>query len=288
MSAKKGLGKGLDALFADNFLDLEQDSNAETTLRVSQIEPDKNQPRKHFDEAALEQLAASIKEHGLIQPIIVTPVGGEQYRIIAGERRWRACRMAGVEEVPVLIRDYTPQEISEISLIENLQREDLNPIEEALGYKHLMDTYHLTQEKIAETVSKSRPAVANALRLLALPEQLLDFVKTGDLSAGHARALLGAEDPDVQLALANRVITEGLNVRQTEDLVKKSKKAPAEKPAADPAVVRALKELETRASAKVGNKVTIHHKPNNRGKVEISYYSVSELEKIIEILEGES
>ncbi|MBQ8599912.1 MAG: ParB/RepB/Spo0J family partition protein [Clostridia bacterium] len=288
MSAKKGLGKGLDALFADNFLDLEEETKAETALRLSQIEPDKNQPRKHFDEAALEQLASSIKEHGLIQPIIVTPAGEDQYRITAGERRWRACRMAGLEEVPVLIREYTPQKISEISLIENLQREDLNPIEEALGYKNLMDLYGMTQEKIAETVSKSRPAVANALRLLALPEQLLDFVKTGELSAGHARALLAVEDKDMQLALANRIITEGLNVRQAEELVKKSKKEPAEKPAADPAVVRALKELETRASARVGNKVTIHHKPNNRGKVEISYYSVSELEKIIEILEGES
>ncbi len=285
---KGGLGKGLDALFADNLMELEEQPKQDTLLRLSQIEPDKNQPRKHFDEEAMEQLANSIKEHGLIQPIIVTPIEGDRYRIIAGERRWRACRMAGLEEVPALIREYTPQEISEISLIENLQREDLNPIEEALGYRNLMEDYGMTQEKIAETVSKSRSAVANTLRLLALPEQILDFIKTGELSAGHARALLSIENPDTQLALANRIITEGLSVRQAEELAKKSKAEPKPAPVADPSVARALRELETRASARVGNKVVIHHKPNNKGKVEISYYSVSELEKIIEILEGES
>ena len=286
MSAKKGLGKGLDALFADNSLSLEEQKGGETLLRLSSIEPDKNQPRKHFEEGALEELAQSIKEHGLIQPILVAPLEDDRYRIIAGERRWRACRLAGLEEVPAIIREYTPQEISEISLIENLQREDLNPIEEALGYKNLMELYGMTQEKIAQSVSKSRPAVANALRLLALPEQLLDFVKTGELSAGHARALLSTEDADLQLALANRVIAEELNVRQTEALVQKTKKAPAEKNLPDPAVTRALKELETRASQQVGNKVTIRHKAGNRGKVEIAYYSVAELEKIIDILEG--
>ncbi len=285
---KKGLGKGLDALFADNLVELEESKRADTVLRLSQIEPDKNQPRKHFEEDAMEQLASSIKAHGLIQPIIVTPIDSDRYRIIAGERRWRACRMAGLEEVPVLIREYSPQEISEISLIENLQREDLNPIEEALGYRNLMEGYGMTQEKIAERVSKSRSAVANTLRLLALPEQLLDFIKTEELSAGHARALLSVEDADTQLALANRIITEGLSVRQAEELVKKSKKEPKVPATADPAVAQAIKELETRASARVGNKVTIHHKPNNKGKVEICYYSVSELEKIIEILEGES
>ncbi len=285
---KKGLGKGLDALFEDNTVELEETQKADTVLRLSQIEPDKNQPRKHFEEEAMEQLSASIKTHGLIQPIIVTPIDGERYRIIAGERRWRACRMAGLEEVPVLIREYTPQEISEISLIENLQREDLNPIEEALGYRNLMDVYHMTQEKIAETVSKSRSAVANMLRLLSLPEQILDFIKTGELSAGHARTLLSLEDADTQLALANRIITEGLSVRQAEDLVKKTKKEPRATILTDPAVAQALKELETRASSRVGNKVVIHHKPGNKGRVEIQYHSVEELEKIIEILEGVS
>jgi ParB family chromosome partitioning protein len=283
---KKGLGKGLNSLFEENTYDLESASGGETLLRLSAIEPDKNQPRKFFDEAALEELAASIKEHGLIQPIIVCSIGEDRYRIIAGERRWRACRMAGLEEVPALIRDYDDRKISEVSLIENLQREDLNPIEEALGYRNLMDLYGMTQEKIAETVSKSRPAIANALRLLSLPEQILDFIKTGDLSAGHARALIGVETADQQLALANRIITEELSVRQTEELVKKSKKEPKVAKPQDPAVAQALKELETRASAGAGNKVSIRHKADNSGKVEIRYHSVAELEKIIEILEG--
>lgn len=284
---KKGLGKGLDALFLDNTVDLEGPAQEKSTLRLSQIEPDKNQPRKAFDKDALEQLAASIKEHGLIQPILVAPAGEDRFRIIAGERRWRACRMAELEEVPVVIRQYSEQEIREISLIENLQREDLNPIEEALGYRNLMEEYGLTQEQIAKTISKSRPAIANTLRLLALPEQIIDFLKTGELSAGHARTLLSLEDKDTQLALANRIITESLSVRQAEDLVKKAKKEPAEKPKEDPAVAQALKELEKKASSAVGNKVTIHHRPNNKGKVEIQYYSVAELEKIIEILEGD-
>ncbi len=283
---KKGLGRGLDAIFEENTLNLEEAPQAEATLRIAQIAPDKNQPRKHFDADALEQLAASIKEHGLIQPIIVTPDGGEQYRIIAGERRWRACRMAGLEEVPVIIREYSEQQISEISLIENLQREDLNPVEEALGYRNLMDRYGLTQEQIAERISKSRSAIANTLRLLALPEQILDFLKTGELSSGHARALLAVESDDTKLALANKIITESLNVRQAEALVKKLKKEPRAVETLDPAVAQALRELETRASQQVGNKVSIHHKADNKGKVEIAYYSVAELEKIIEILEG--
>lgn len=283
---KKGLGKGLDALFEDNSYDLEPQGGGETLLRLSQIEPDKNQPRKFFDEAALEELAASIKEHGLIQPIIVSPLGDDRYRIIAGERRWRASRLAGLEEVPALVREYTAQEISEVSLIENLQREDLNPIEEALGYRNLMELYGMTQEKISQTVSKSRSAIANTLRLLTLPEQILDFIKTGELSAGHARTLIGLEDADLQLALANKMITDELSVRQAEELVKKSKKEPKPAPMTDPAVAQALKELETRAASGVGNKVSIRHKPNNKGKVEIQYHSVDELEKIIEILEG--
>lgn len=285
---KKGLGKGLDALFEDNSYDLEPQGGGETLLRLSQIEPDKNQPRKFFDEAALEELAASIKEHGLIQPIIVAPLADERYRIIAGERRWRACRLAGLEDVPVLVREYTEQEISEISLIENLQREDLNPIEEALGYRNLMDQYGMTQEKIAQKISKSRSAIANTLRLLTLPEQILDFIKTGELSAGHARTLIGLEDADLQLALANKMISDELSVRQAEELVKKSKKEPKAVPLPDPAVAQALKELETRAACGVGNKVLIRHKPDNKGKVEIQYHSVDELEKIIEILEGGS
>lgn len=285
---KKGLGKGLDALFADNLVELEQEQRPDALLRLSQIEPDKSQPRKHFEEEALNQLAESIKAHGLIQPILVAPIGEDRYRIIAGERRWRACRLAGLEEIPALIREYSPREISEISLVENLQREDLNPVEEALGYRNLMELYGMTQEQIAETVSKSRPAIANALRLLALPEPLLEQLRSGALSAGHARALLSVEDAEGRQALADKIIAEGLSVRQAEELAKKTKKEEKTHPAADPAVTQAIRELENRASARVGNKVTIRHKSNNKGKVEISYYSVDELEKIIEILEGDS
>lgn len=285
---KKGLGKGLDALFADNLVELEQEQRPDALLRLSQIEPDKSQPRKHFEEEALNQLAESIKAHGLIQPILVAPIGEDRYRIIAGERRWRACRLAGLEEIPALIREYSPREISEISLVENLQREDLNPVEEALGYRNLMELYGMTQEQIAETVSKSRPAIANALRLLALPEPLLEQLRSGALSAGHARALLSVEDAEGRQALADKIIAEGLSVRQAEELAKKTKKEEKTHPAADPAVTQAIRELENRASARVGNKVTIRHKSNNKGKVEINYYSVDELEKIIEILEGDS
>lgn len=285
---KKGLGKGLDALFADNLVELEQEQRPDALLRLSQIEPDKSQPRKHFEEEALNQLAESIKAHGLIQPILVAPIGEDRYRIIAGERRWRACRLAGLEEIPALIREYSPREISEISLVENLQREDLNPVEEALGYRNLMELYGMTQEQIAETVSKSRPAIANALRLLALPEPLLEQLRSGALSAGHARALLSVEDAEGRQALADKIIAEGLSVRQAEELAKKTKKEEKNHPAADPAVTQAIRELENRASARVGNKVTIRHKSNNKGKVEINYYSVDELEKIIEILEGDS
>ena len=287
---KKGLGKGLDALFEDNLYDLEgQDTDgAVKQVRLSEIEPDKTQPRKSFDPEAMEQLAASIREHGLIQPILAAPLEDGRYRIIAGERRWRACRMAGLEEVPVLIRgNYTPQQISEVSLIENLQREDLNPVEEAAGYKRLMDQYGLTQAKIAKTVSKSRSAVANALRLLSLPEQILDFLKTGELTAGHARALLSVGDRDLQLTLANRIITEGLSVRQTETLTARAGKEKRAALKADPGVLMALHDLEERASAHVGNRVIIRHKADNKGRVEIPYYSVDELEKIIAILEGE-
>ncbi len=285
---KKGLGKGLDALFADNLVELEQEQRPDALLRLSQIEPDKSQPRKHFEEEALNQLAESIKAHGLIQPILVAPIGEDRYRIIAGERRWRACRLAGLEEIPALIREYSPRKISEISLVENLQREDLNPVEEALGYRNLMELYGMTQEQIAETVSKSRPAIANALRLLALPEPLLEQLRSGALSAGHARALLSVEDAEGRQALADKIIAEGLSVRQAEELAKKTKKEEKTHPAADPAVTQAIRELENRASARVGNKVTIRHKSNNKGKVEINYYSVDELEKIIEILEGDS
>lgn len=284
---KKPMGLGLDAIFEDNDFVVEQPRKDEgvVTLRLSQIEPNRNQPRKVFDEEALQTLADSIEKHGLIQPLLVEPLGNDRYRIIAGERRWRACRKAGLESVPVVVRTVTEQQNMEIALIENLQREDLNPIEEAKGYKSLAELYHMTQEQIAESVGKSRPAVANAMRLLALPEQIIDFVASGELSVGHAKALAGLEKEQM-LALANRVISEELTVRQTEGLVKKILSPKKEKAAFDREVVLALQEMEKTASSCVGNKVSIHHTPKNKGKVEIRYHSVAELEKIIDILKG--
>lgn len=284
---KKGLGKRIDAIWEDNDFMIEQPQAGEgiQTLRISDIEPNRDQPRKVFDEDALQSLANSIEQHGLIQPLLVEPLENGRYRIIAGERRWRACRIAGVEEVPVVIRSLTKQQNMEIALIENLQREDLNPVEEALGYKSLQDVYHMTQEEIAKSVGKSRPAVANALRLLSLPEQIMDFVASGELSTGHAKALMPLSEEHM-LALANRIISEGLTVRQTEALVKKALMPAKEKPTFDREVVLALKEMERAAAEHVGNKVTIHHTPKNNGKIEIKYHSVDELEKIMEILKG--
>ncbi len=284
---KKPMGLGLDAIFEDNDFIIEQPRKEEGvhTLRISQIEPNRNQPRKVFDEEALRTLAESIEKHGLIQPLLVEPLGDDRYRIIAGERRWRACRMAGLESVPAVIRTVTEQQNMEIALIENLQREDLNPIEEAKGYRSLSELYHMTQEEIAESVGRSRPAVANAMRLLSLPEQIMDFVSSGELSAGHAKALMSLESEDM-LALANKVISEELTVRQTESLVKKMLTPKKEKEGFDREVMLALEEMEKVASESVGNKVSIHHTLKNKGKVEIRYHSVKELEKIIDILKG--
>ncbi len=284
---KKGLGRGVNAIMEDNDFDIEQPRADEgiQTLRLSEIEPNRGQPRKAFDEEALNALAASIEQHGLIQPLLVEPLESGRYRIIAGERRWRACRMAGIEEVPVVIRTVTAKQNMEIALIENLQREDLNPIEEAYGYRSLSEVYGMTQEDIAKSVGKSRPAVANALRLLSLPEQIMDFVASGELSTGHAKAIMPL-DEEKMLVIANRIISEGLTVRQTEGLVKKSLAPAKEKPVFDLEVTLALQTMEQEAGEHVGNKVTIHHTPKNAGKVEIKYHSVKELEKIIEILKG--
>ena len=279
---KKGLGRGLDALFEENTFDIAEKAVAE--LDINQIEPDKNQPRREFDTGSLDELAASIKQHGVISPIVVTKLPNDRYRIIAGERRWRASKLAGLERIPVIVREYSDEQLSEISLVENLQREDLNPLEEAFGYKRLMDSFGLTQEQVASKVSKSRSAVANALRLLSLPEQVLDFVKTGELSAGHARTLLPLEDADEILAAANKVITDELSVRKTEELVKKMKAGAKPEKVTDPEVALALKQLEERAMSGTGNKVKIKHSPKNTGRIEIFYNSTAELEKLIEML----
>ena len=214
---KNGLGKGLDALFIDNST---EDVKSAVKLNINDIEPNRDQPRKHFDEAALSELADSIALHGVIQPLLVRPISDGGYQLIAGERRWRASRLAGLTEVPVVIREMTDSEAMELALIENLQREDLNPIEEAEGYKLLMDTYSLTQSEAAERVGKSRPAVANAMRLLSLPKEVLDLIKEGRISSGHGRTLLGLNDNSMMLKLCKEIEEKQISVRQLESIIK--------------------------------------------------------------------
>ena len=230
MAMKKGgLGKGLDVLFAQNTL--EDDAHA-VSLPIEEIVPNRDQPRKQFDEEALADLSASIAQHGVLQPLLVRPLPDGTYQLVAGERRWRASRMAGLTEVPVVIREMTVQEAAELALIENLQREDLNPMEEALGYQTLMDTYGMTQDQAAQVVNKSRPAITNALRLLHLPQAVTDMVSSGTLSAGHARTLLAFEGEETQIAMAKAAVEKDLSVRALEQMVKtakKQKKAPAAK-----------------------------------------------------------
>ncbi len=218
-----GLGRGLDALFAQNTLD---DGVSTVTLPLDEIIPNKEQPRKQFDEEALADLSASISQHGVLQPLLVRPMPDGSYQLVAGERRWRASRMAGLTEVPVVIRDMDEQESAELALIENLQREDLNPMEEAIGYRTLMESYGMTQEQTAQVVNKSRPAVANALRLLQLPEAVTDLVASGKLAAGHARTVLAFEGEDAQIAAATAAVDRGLSVRELEKMAKAAKAKP--------------------------------------------------------------
>ena len=223
--AKKfgGLGKGLDVLFSENTL---EDGVSTVTLPLDEIIPNRDQPRKQFDDAALADLSDSIAQHGVLQPLLVRPMPDGSYQLVAGERRWRASRMAGLTEVPVVIRDMNEQEAAELALIENLQREDLNPMEEAVGYRTLMDNYGMTQEQAAQVVNKSRPAVANALRLLQLPEEVTDMVSAGTLSAGHARTVLAFEGAEAQIAAAKQAVQKGLSVRELEKMAKAAKRTP--------------------------------------------------------------
>lgn len=218
-----GLGRGLDALFAQNTL---EDGNTTVTLPLDEIIPNREQPRKQFDEEALADLSASIAQHGVLQPLLVRPMPDGSYQLVAGERRWRASRMAGLTEVPVVVRDMDEQESAELALIENLQREDLNPMEEAIGYRTLMESYGMTQEQTAQVVNKSRPAVANALRLLQLPEAVTDLVASGKLAAGHARTVLAFEGEEAQIAAANAAVDKGLSVRELEKMAKAAKRGP--------------------------------------------------------------
>lgn len=277
--AKKlsGLGRGIDAIFLENTMESEQEQkNGSMKLRVSQMEPKGNQPRKYFDTEALAQLAESIAAHGVLQPILVRDIGGDRYQIIAGERRWRASKMAGLSEVPVVLLDSTEQEAAQIALIENIQREDLNPLEEAAAYKSLADEYHLTQEEISRQIGKSRSAIANAVRLLDLPEAVRLHVASGELSAGHARALLGLRYTDDIAALAQVIIDRGLSVRMTEDEVKRWNRRRDMEEAAEetaeeekPQVVNYAKDLENRIMANLGRRVKLDTK---RGKSCITFF----------------
>lgn len=228
MAIKKGLGKGLDALFLDN--STQTGSPGSEIIRINEIEPNRNQPRKAFEDEPLQQLADSIREHGLIQPLIVRPLKAGGYQIIAGERRWRASRMAGLSEIPVIVMDIDDEKTMALALIENLQREDLNAIEEARGYRDLMDTYNMTQADVSKSIGKSRSAIANTLRLLNLPDMVLDYVKSGELSSGHARALLSIDDQEQILAIAQKAVKEGLSVRELERLMKTISTAEVQKP----------------------------------------------------------
>ncbi len=271
MAVKKGgLGRGLDSLFQEN----STDKNGAVVLNLNDIEPNKNQPRKDFSKAALSELAESIEKHGLIQPIVVRPTTSGTYMIVAGERRWRACRMAGLKEVPVIIKETDDKSVMELALIENLQREDLNPVEEALGYKTLMEEYSLTQENLSKQVSKSRSAIANALRLLNLDEDELEALRNGAITAGHARALLSCDDKELRERLFV-LAKEGASVRELERLANVSKK-PA-KPAKKPAKPTLYSEVELSLRNEMGRKVSV--KPNGKGKgtITVEFFSEKEL-----------
>ena len=301
-----GLGKGLDALIPNKAggpskepakktrsaavkkdKPTEKDSPAaERLVKISSVEPNLNQPRRHFDEDALLELSESIKQYGVLQPLLVSDKK-DYFEIIAGERRWRAAKMAGLKEVPVVVKEFTDQEIVEISLIENIQREDLNPIEEAMAYKRLMEEFHLKQDEIADRVAKSRTAVTNSMRLLKLSSKVQEMVIADMISAGHARALLGISDEALQETTAMKVFDEKLSVRETEKLVKNlvspAKKVKTERNTAEDAIYESLEE---KMKGIMGTKVSIQRKKNNKGKIEIEYYSRDELERIIELFES--
>lgn len=288
--AKKGLGRGLDALLAENTT---ENADGITVLRISDIEPNLKQVRKSFDAESLAELAESIKEHGLIQPIVVRRLQNGFYQIIAGERRWRASKLAGLTEIPVIIRDFDDISSSLVALVENLQRENLNPVEEAYGYKSLMENHGFTQDEVSQRVGKSRPAVANVLRILSLPEGILVLVKENRLSFGHARTLIPLVNEVSEkelMEIAERVIKSGLSVRETEFLVKnrldKNKKS-APVPALSPVKSEYYRHLESDASARLGRRMSIYESKDGKGYVRLAYSSPKDLENLVKALCGE-
>lgn len=288
MAVKKmGLGKGLDSMIPPKSIGAKAsqgsdnvNSSGETILKINEVEPNREQPRKTFNEDSLLELSESIKIHGIVQPLIVSKKK-DYYEIIAGERRWRAAKLAGLKEVPVIIKDYSPQEIMEVALIENIQREDLNPVEEARAYQGLIKEYNLKQDEVAEKVSKSRTAITNSLRLLKLDDRVLDLLVNESISSGHARALLSLPDKEQQYSVATQIFDEKLSVRETEKLVKSiinpTKKAPKKELKND----FVYRDIEEKLKQKIGTKVKINRKTEQKGKIEIEYYSPEELEKIL-------
>ena len=293
---KKGLGKGLDSLIPDNksmksvtsekTVESKEDAAAKSgvqVMKINEVEPNRDQPRKNFDEDALLELSDSIKQFGVLQPLLVRK-RKDYYEIFAGERRWRAAKLAGVKEVPVIEKEYTDQEILEIGLIENIQRENLNPIEEAIAYKRLLEEFNLKQDEVAERVSKSRTAVTNSMRLLKLSDKVQQMIIDDMISTGHARALLAIDDPELQYTLANKIFDEKLSVRETEKLVKeiKNPKKPKEKkPVANSFIYQ---DLEEKMKSVFGTKVSIASKGKGKGKIEIEYYSDDELEHLFDMM----
>ena len=309
MAVKKGgLGKGLDSLIpsgapknkkniteekkqpvkvVEKVVEKIVEKPVEMKMKITEVEPNREQPRKNFDEDALLELAESIKQFGVLQPLLVQKKD-DYYEIIAGERRWRAAKLAGLKEVPVIIKDFSDQEVVEIALIENIQREDLNAIEEAVAYKRLMEEFHLKQDEIAERVSKSRTTITNSLRLLNLAKEVQQMLVENRLSSGHARALLSLEDPKLQIELAHKIEQNKMSVREVEKAVKlmgKEKKPKKEKQV-DEALELVFRDLEERMKTVMGTKVNISRKDKSKGKIEIEYYSESELERIVELIES--
>ena len=299
MALKRGLGKGLDSLIPTNVMmesevkhatvstasSAEEGKDGTLMVKLSKVEPNREQPRKNFDEDSLQELAESLKQFGMLQPILVQN-RGDYYEIIAGERRWRAAKIAGLKEVPVIVRELTDQEIVEISLIENIQREDLNPIEEAQAYKRLLTEFHLKQDEVAERVSKSRTAVTNSMRLLKLCDEVQKMVVDDMISTGHARALISIEDPEEQYLIAQKIFDEKLSVREVEKLVKDLHKPPTPPKEENKTLQAIYQEISERLKQSLSTKVSVSAKQNGAGKIEIEFYNHEDLERLLERITG--
>ena len=299
MALKRGLGKGLDSLIPTNVMmesevkhatvstasSPEEEKDGTLMVKLSKVEPNREQPRKNFDEDSLQELAESLKQFGMLQPILVQN-RGDYYEIIAGERRWRAAKIAGLKEVPVIVRELTDQEIVEISLIENIQREDLTPIEEAQAYKRLLTEFHLKQDEVAERVSKSRTAVTNSMRLLKLCDEVQKMVVDDMISTGHARALISIEDPEEQYLIAQKIFYEKLSVREVEKLVKDLHKPPKPPKEENKTLQAIYQEISERLKQSLSTKVSVSAKQNGAGKIEIEFYNHEDLERLLERITG--